>query len=80
MISVCKVRFQVLGFTSNEYQGKKYFQAQVFNPDSKEAGSIGISEELATSIKPDPTKVIVFNAEFNDKFGKLNIKGVDNEK
>lgn len=80
MISVCKVRYTVLGFTSNEYQGKKYYQAQVFNPDSSEAGSIGISEELANSIKPDPTKVIVFNAEFNDKYGKLNLKGVVNEK
>lgn len=80
MISVCKVRYQVLGITSNEYQGKVYYQAQVFNPDSSEAGAIGISNELAQVLKPDPSKIIVFNAEFNDKFGKLNLKGVSNEK
>ena len=80
MISVCKVRYMVLGITSNEYQGKVYYQAQVFNPDSSEAGAIGISNELASQIKPDPSKIIVFNAEFNDKFGKLNLKGIANEK
>ena len=86
MISVCKVRYQVLGITSNEYKDKEtqavrtFYQAQVFNPDSQEAGSIGISENLAQSIKPDPAKVVVFNAEFNDKFGKLNLKSVSNEK
>ena len=80
MISVCKVRYMVLGITSNDYQGKTYYQAQVFNPDSCEAGSIGISNDLASQLKPDPTKVILFNAEFNDKFGKLNLKGIDNGK
>ena len=80
MISVCKVRYQVLCITSNEYQGKVYYQAQVFNPDSSEAGAIGISNELASQIQPDPSKIIVFNAEFNDKFGKLNLKGIANEK
>lgn len=80
MISVCKVRYMVLGITSNDYQGKTYFQAQVFNPDSSEAGAIGISNELAAQLKPDPSKVISFNAEFNDKFGKLNLKGIDNGK
>lgn len=80
MISVCKVRYIVLGITSNEYQGKTYFQAQVFNPDSSEAGAIGISNDLAALLKPDATKVILFNAEFNDKFGKLNLKGIDNGK
>lgn len=80
MISVVKVRYIVLGITSNEYKEKKYFQAQVFCPDSNEAGSIGISDELAAVIKPDPSKVVVFNAEYNDKFGKLNLKGVDNGK
>lgn len=76
MISVCTVRYQVLGITSNEYQGKTYFQAQVFNPDSCEAGSIGISDELQKIIKPDPGKIIEFKAEFNDKYGKLNLKGI----
>lgn len=80
MISVCKVRYQVLGITSNEYQGKTYFQAQVFNPDSSEAGAIGLSNELAQLIKPDPAKIVVFNAEYNDKFGRLNLKGIANEK
>lgn len=80
MISVCKVRYMVLGITSNEYKDKKYYQAQVFNPDSNEAGSIGISDDLAAVLKPDPGKVITFNAEFNDKFGKLNLKGVENGK
>lgn len=80
MISVCKVRYQVLGITSNEYQGKVYYQAQVFNPDSSEAGAIGLSNELAQMIKPDPSKIIVFNAEYNDKFGKLNLKGIANDK
>lgn len=80
MISVCKVRYQVLGITSNEYQGKTYYQAQVFNPDSSEAGSIGITDKLAQTIKPDPAKIVVFDAEYNDKFGKLNLKGVANEK
>lgn len=80
MISLVKVRYTVMGITSNEYQGKKYFQAQVFNPDSSECGSIGISDNLAAEIKPDPTKVILFNAEYNDKFGKLNLKGISNEK
>lgn len=80
MISLVKVRYTVMGITSNEYQGKKYFQAQVFNPDSSECGSIGISDNLAAEIKPDPTKVILFNAEYNDKFGKLNLKGIANEK
>ena len=69
----------VLGITSNEYQGKVYYQAQVFNPDSKEAGSIGISNELASVLKPDPSKIIVFHGEYNDKFKNLNLKGVDNE-
>ena len=76
MISIVKVRYLVLGITSNEYQGKTYFQAQVFNPDSKEAGSIGISSELANSLKCDPTKIVEFDGEFNDKFGKLNLKGI----
>lgn len=80
MISMVKVRYTVMGITSNEYQGKKYFQAQVFNPDSSECGSIGISDTLAAEIKPDPTKIILFNAEYNDKFGKLNLKGIANEK
>lgn len=80
MLSLVKVRYTVMGITSNEYQGKKYFQAQVFNPDSSECGSIGISDNLAAEIKPDPTKVILFNAEYNDKFGKLNLKGIANEK
>lgn len=80
MISVVKVRYIVLGVTSNEYKDKKYFQAQVFCPDSNEAGSIGISDELAATIKPDPIKVICFNGEINDKFGKLILKGVDNGK
>ena len=80
MISLVKVRYTVMGITSNDYQGKKYFQAQVFNPDSSECGSIGISDNLAAEIKPDPTKVILFNAEYNDKFGKLNLKGIANEK
>lgn len=80
MISVCKVRYMVLGITFNDYQGKKYYQAQVFNPDSSECGSIGISEELVNMIKPDPTKVISFNAEYNDKYGKLNLKGIENAK
>lgn len=80
MISVCTVRYQVLGITFNEYQGKTYYQAQVFNPDSNEAGSIGISEELEKILKPDPVKIVTFNAEFNDKFGKLNLKGILNAK
>lgn len=80
MISICKVRYVVLGITSNEYKDKIYYQAQVFSPDSNEAGSIGISNELAQMLKPDPTKTLTFNAEFNDKFGKLNLKGVVNEK
>ena len=80
MISIVKVRYTVMGITSNDYQGKKYYQAQVFNPDSSECGSIGISEELSQVLKPDPTKVILFNAEYNDKFGKLNLKGIDNGK
>lgn len=77
MISVVKVRYQVLSITSNEYQGKTYHQAQVFNPDSCEAGAIGISDDLAKQIKPDPSKVVCFNAEYNDKFGKLNLKSID---
>ena len=86
MISVCKVRYTVLAITSNEYKDKSsgavkiFHQAQVFCPDSGEAGSIGISDELQKVLKPDPTKVISFNAEFNDKYGKLNLKGVINEK
>lgn len=76
MISIVDVRYQVLGITHNDYQGKTYYQAQVFNPDSMEAGSIGISEELASQIKPDPVKVIPFKAEYNDKFGKLNLKSI----
>lgn len=79
MNSIVKVRYQVLGLTSNEYKDKTYYQAQVFNPDSGEAGSIGISDELAKIIKPDPSKVILFNAEYNDKFGKLNLKSIDNK-
>ena len=86
MISVCKVRYNVLAITSNEYKDKNsgevkiFHQAQVFCPDSGEAGSIGISEELHKVLKPDSTKVITFNAEFNDKYGKLILKGVANEK
>lgn len=86
MITVCKVRYTVMGITQNEYKDKesgavrKFFQAQVFCPDSSECGQIGISEEVAQTLKPDPTKVIVFNAEYNDKFNKLNIKGISNEK
>lgn len=76
MISMVKVRYQVLGITTNEYQGKTYFQAQVFCPDSSEAGSVGISEELGKSLKPDPAKVVTFNGEINDKYGKLNLKSV----
>ena len=80
MISNCKVRYTVLAVTSNEYKDKIYYQAQVFCPDSGEAGSIGISDNLQKVLKPDPSKVITFNAEFNDKYGKLNLKGVANEK
>ena len=86
MISVCNVRYTVLAITSNKYKDKTsgevkiFHQAQVFCPDSGEAGSVGISDELLKVLKPDPTKVISFNAEFNDKYGKLNLKGVSNEK
>lgn len=76
MISMVKVRYQVLGITTNEYQGKLYYQAQVFCPDSNEAGSVGISENLGKSLKPDPAKVLTFNGEINDKYGKLNLKSV----
>lgn len=83
MTSLVKVRYMILGYTSNDYKDKNtgevktFYQAQVFNPDSGEAGSIGISEELSKTIKPDPAKVVVFNAEYNDKFGKLNLKSVE---
>ena len=76
MITIVKVRYQVLGITSNEYKGKLYYQAQVFCPDSNEAGSVGISDELGKSFKPDPAKVVSFIGEFNDKYGKLNLKSV----
>lgn len=86
MISTVKVRYTVLAITSNEYKDKNtgelktFYQAQVFCPDSGEAGSIGVNDDLLKSLKPDPTKVITFNAEYNDKYGKLSLKGVSNEK
>ena len=80
MISAVKVSYVVMDITSNIYKDRTYYQAQVYCPESHESGSIGISDDLAKVIKPDFQKVITFNAEINDKFGKLILKGIDNGK
>lgn len=76
MIISTESKLIVMDITSNEYKDKTYYQAQVYCPESHESGSIGISDELAKSLKPDFSKVVTFKGEFNDKFGKLNLKSV----
>lgn len=76
MIISTECKLIVMDITFNEYKDKVYYQAQVYCPESHESGSIGISDDLAKSIKPDFTKVVTFLGEFNDKFGKLNLKSV----
>lgn len=76
MIITTKCNLIVMAITSNEYNNKVYYQAQVFCPESQESGSIGISDDLAKSLKPDFSKPVTFVGEFNDKFGKLNLKSI----
>lgn len=76
MIISTKCNLIVMDITSNEYKDKVYYQAQVYCPESHESGSIGISDELAKVLKPDFSKTVTFIGEFNDKFGKLNLKSI----
>lgn len=80
MKSVVEVKYTVFSVTSNEYKEKTYYQAQVFCPESKECGSIGITENLAREIEPKIGKTITFKGEYNDKFKALNLVGIVNEK
>lgn len=80
MKSIVNVKYTVFSITSNTYKDKTYFQAQVFCPDSKECGSIPVTENLARDLENKIGKTITFKAEYNDKFKALNLVGVENEK
>lgn len=80
MKSIVEVKYTVFSITSNTYKEKTYFQAQVFCPDSRECGSIGITDGLARDLEKLLGKTITFKAEYNDKFKVLNLVGIANEK
>lgn len=80
MKSIVDVKYTVFSVTNNTYKDKTYYQAQVFCPDSKECGSIGITENLARDLEKMLGKTITFKAEYNDKFKVLNLVGIVNDK
>ena len=64
--------------TRDSKDGRKFYNASIFIPDSDgEVGSIGISEDAYKKCIPDVTTPIELTAEYNDKYNSFRIVDVE---
>lgn len=72
----CNFKAQVLATNINTSKdGKEYYNATIFIPETGEAGAISISEDTYKSIIPSES--YSFKAEYNDKYSSLRVIGVE---
>lgn len=70
--------FKAMVLASNVNQGKdnkSYYSATIFLPNSGEAGSINITEEVFYKIRLNEENT--FQAEYNDKYSSFRVIGVE---
>lgn len=67
------VKFNALCLSvgSSVYKEKTYYNAQIFCPDSKQAGQIGINENLKEFLKEN--KNYEFTAQYDSNYSRLNV-------
>lgn len=76
MIIKCDFEGIVLATVVKEgKEGKKYYNASLFDPSSGEVGVLGMSEEAYASIKPDITKAQKLYGTYNDTYKAFRIIG-----
>ena len=78
---IVKVKFSAIVLATQTKEGKegrKFYNASIFLPDSDgEVGSVGMTEDAFKECIPDVTTPVLLRAEYNDKYNSFRIVGVE---